>query len=70
MKLPLLRHLSEADVTSAEKLAALLRRKGVVLAATDLLVLTIAHRLGLPLLHHDEDFTHALNLPDFATQRG
>ena len=70
MKLPLLRPLSEADVTSAEKLAALLRKKGVVLAATDLLVLTTAHRLGLPLLHHDEDFTRALKLPGFATQHG
>jgi len=61
--------LSEADGMAAEKLAALLRKKGVVLAATDLLVLTVAHRLGLPLLHHDEDFTRALKLPDFAPQR-
>jgi len=62
--------LSEADGMAAEKLAALLRKKGIVLAATDLMVLTIAHRLGLPLLHHDEDFARALELPDFATQRG
>ena len=61
--------LSEADGLAAEKLAALLHKKGVVLTTTDLLVLTVAHRLGLPLLHHDEDFTRVLKLPDFAAQR-
>jgi predicted nucleic acid-binding protein len=61
--------LSEADGLDAEKLAALLRKKGVVLTATDLLVLTVAHRLRLPLLHHDEDFTRVLKLPDFASLR-
>ena len=61
--------LTEADGLAAEKLAALLRKKGIVLTATDLLVLTVAHRLGLPLLHHDEDFTRALRLPEFARLR-
>ena len=61
--------LSEGDGFEAEKLADLLRKKGVVLAATDLLVLTVAHRLRLPLLHHDEDFSRVLKLPDFASLR-
>ena len=47
----------------------MLRKKGVVLAASDLLILTVAWRLGVPLLHHDEDFTRALKLPEFARQR-
>jgi predicted nucleic acid-binding protein len=62
--------LSESDGLAAERLATVLQRKGIVLPATDLLVLTVAHRLGLPLLHHDEDFTRALKLPEFAAQRG
>jgi len=61
--------LSEADGQEAEKLATVLRKKGVVLAASDLLILTVAWRLGAPLLHHDEDFTRALKLPEFARQR-
>lgn len=61
--------LSEADGLEAERLADLLRKKGVVLTATDLLVLTVAFRLHLPLLHHDEDFTRVLKLPDFAALR-
>ena len=61
--------LSESDGLEAERLATVLRRKGVVLAASDLLILTVAWRLGVPLLHHDEDFTRALKLPEFARQR-
>ena len=61
--------LSEVDGVEAEKLAELLRKKGVVLTATDLLVLTVAHRLRIPLWHHDEDFTRVLKLPDFAALR-
>ncbi len=62
--------LTETDGLEAERLAALLRGKGVALPAGDLLILTVAHRLGLPLLHHDEDFTRVLKLPDFAPLRG
>lgn len=62
--------MTEADGLAAEQHAVLLSRKGIVLAASDLLVLTVAHRLKLPLLHHDEDFDRALKLPDFALQRG
>lgn len=61
--------LTESDGLEAEKLAAVLRKKGVVLAVSDLLILTVAHRLCLPLLHHDGDFTRALKLPEFARQR-
>ena len=61
--------LSEEDGLAAEKLADFLRKKGVVLAATDLLVLTVAHRLRLPLVHHDEDFVRVLKLPEFASLR-
>lgn len=61
--------LAEADGLEAERLATVLRKQGVVLAASDLLILTVAHRLGVPLLHHDEDFTRALKLPGFAGQR-
>lgn len=61
--------LTEDDGSIAEKQADVLRKKGVVLAATDLLVLTVAHRLGLPLIHHDEDFVRALKLPEFALLR-
>ena len=61
--------LTESDGLEAEKLATVLRKKGVVLAASDLLILTVARRLGVPLLHHDEDFTRALKLPEFARQR-
>ena len=61
--------LSESDGIEAERLAALLRKKGVVLPASDLLILTVAHRLGAHLLHHDEDFTRALKLPEFVGQR-
>ena len=49
--------------------AAVLHKQGVVLAASDLLILTVAWRLGVPLLHHDEDFTRALRLPEFIGQR-
>ena len=48
---------------------AVLHKKVVVLPASDLLILTVAWRLGVPLLHHDEDFTRALKLPDFIAQR-
>lgn len=61
--------LSEEDGMAAEKLADLLRKKGVVLAATDLLVLTVAHRLRLPLVHHDEDFARVLKLSEFELLR-
>lgn len=61
--------LSESDGIEAERLATLLRKKGVVLPASDLLILTVAHRLGALLLHHDEDFTRALKLPEFVGQR-
>ena len=61
--------LAEADGLEAERLAAVLRKQGEVLAASDLLILTVAHRLGVPLLHHDEDFTRALKLPEFIGQR-
>ena len=61
--------LTETDGLEAEQLATLLRGKGVVLTASDLLILTVAHRMNLPLLHHDEDFTRVLKLPDFASLR-
>lgn len=61
--------LTESDGLEAERLATLLRGKGVVLPVGDLLILTVAHRLGLPLLHHDGDFTRALKLPEFIGQR-
>lgn len=61
--------LCEADGCEAERLAAILRKKGVVLVASDLLILTVAWRLGVPLLHHDEDFTRALRLPEFIGQQ-
>ncbi len=60
--------LTESDGLEAQRLATLLRGKGVVLPVTDLLILTAA-RLGAVLLHHDEDFTRALKLPDFARLR-
>lgn len=62
--------LTEADGIEAERLAALLRHKGLTLPAGDLLILTVAHRMELPLLHHDDDFRRVLKLPDFAAQRG
>lgn len=55
--------LTESDGFQAERLATLLRDTGVVLPVTDLLILTVARRLGAGLLHHDEDFTRALRLP-------
>lgn len=61
--------LSESDGVEAEKLAEGLRKQGVVLAASDLLILTVARRLGAVILHHDEDFTRALKLPEFARLR-
>jgi len=61
--------LSEPDGVAAEGLAALLRKRGAILTATDLLVLTVARRLRLPLLHHDDDFTRVLKLPEFASLR-
>lgn len=61
--------LSETDGIEAERLATIMRGKGVTLPAGDLLILTVAHRLKLPLLHHDQDFTRALKLPDFAALR-
>ena len=61
--------LSESNGAEAEKLAEGLRKQGVVLAASDLLILTVARRLGAGLLHHDEDFTRALKLPEFARLR-
>jgi predicted nucleic acid-binding protein len=61
--------LTESDGNEAGSLAALLRKKGVVLAASDLLILTVAKRLEAQLLHHDEDFTRVLKLPEFARQR-
>ena len=62
--------LTETDGLEAERLATILRGKGLSLPAGDLLILTVAHRMKLPLLHHDEDFTRVLKLPDFAAQRG
>ena len=47
----------------------MLRTKGGFLAASDLLILAVARRLDAKLLHHDEDFTRVLKLPDFAAQR-
>jgi predicted nucleic acid-binding protein len=41
--------LTESDGLEAERQATLLRGKGVVLPVGDLLILTVAHRLGLPL---------------------
>ena len=61
--------LTEADGVEAERLATVLRNEGLVLAATDLLVLTVAHRLGVPLLHHDKDFDRALKLKEFVRLR-
>jgi predicted nucleic acid-binding protein len=61
--------LSESDGFEAEKLAVQLHKKGLVLPASDLLILTVAKRLGAQLLHHDEDFTRVLKLPEFARQR-
>jgi predicted nucleic acid-binding protein len=61
--------LTETDGLEAEQLATLLRGKGVVLSAGDLLILTVARRMSLPLLHHDDDFTRVLKLPDFASLR-
>ena len=60
---------SEAEGTAAEQIAANLRTKGGFLGASDLLVLTATRRLNAKLLHHDEDFTRALKLPDFASMR-
>jgi len=62
--------LTESDGVEAERLARLLHKKGLVLPGRDLLILVVAVRLGLPLLHHDEDFTRVLKLPEFAKQRG
>ncbi len=62
--------LTEGDGLEAEQLAALLRNRGVVLPVGDLLILTVAHRRRVPLLHHDDDFTRALKLPEFAPLRG
>jgi predicted nucleic acid-binding protein len=61
--------LSESDGFEAEKLAVQLHKKGFVLPASDLLILTVARRLDAQLLHHDEDFTRVLKLPEFARQR-
>ena len=61
--------LTETVGLEAEQLAAVLRKKGIVLVATDLLILTTAHRLGAALLHHDGDFTRALKLPEFTRLR-
>lgn len=61
--------LAEADGTAAEQIAANLRTTGGFLGASDLLVLTATRRLDAKLLHHDEDFTRALKLPDFARMR-
>lgn len=62
--------LSESDGIEAESLAGLLHKKGLVLPASDLLVLAVARRLDAQLLHHDQDFTRVLKLPEFARQRG
>ncbi len=61
--------LTEKDGSSAEEIAALLRGRGGFLAASDLLILSVVHRLGAKLLHHDEDFTRVLKLPEFAALR-
>ena len=61
--------LTEADGIEAERLAALLRNKGQSLPAGDLMILAVAHRLRLPLWHHDTDFTRVLKLPEFAALR-
>lgn len=61
--------LSETDGAEAERIAGLLSAKGGFLAASDLLVLSAARRLGAKLLHHDEDFTRVLKMADFASLR-
>lgn len=61
--------LTESDGFEAEKLASLLHKKGLVLPASHFLILTVAKRLDAQLLHHDEDFTRVLKLPEFAGQR-
>ena len=61
--------LTEADGMAAEQTAVSLSAKGGYLGASDLLVVAVARRLGAKLLHHDEDFTRVLKLPDFAALR-
>lgn len=61
--------LMETDGMAAEQIAATLQAKGGFLAASDLLVLSVARRLDAKLLHHDEDFTRVLRRPDFASLR-
>lgn len=54
------------DGATAERFAAVLRGKGLSLAASDLLIMAAADRLGAKLIHHDGDFTGALALREFA----
>ena len=61
--------LTEDDGQRAESLAARLREKGRFLSAPDLLVFTVAQRLGAKLLHCDSDFDRVLELPEFAPMR-
>jgi predicted nucleic acid-binding protein len=59
----------EHDGQIAEQVAETLRARGRHLGASDLLILCVARRLEAKLLHHDEDFTRVLKLPDFASLR-
>jgi predicted nucleic acid-binding protein len=61
--------MTESDGIEAENLAAVLRKKGIVLVASDLLILTVARRLGAQLLHHDADFNRVLRLPGCSSNR-
>ena len=61
--------LTESDGQMAETIADTLRTRVGDLGASDLLILSVARRLGAKLLHHDEDFTRVLKLPDFAARR-
>jgi predicted nucleic acid-binding protein len=62
---PLLEH----DGWIAEQVAETLRARGKHLGASDLLIFCVARRLEAKLLHHDEDFTRVLKLPDFTSLR-
>jgi len=61
--------LTEDDGRMAEEIADTLRQRGNYLGASDLLIFCVARRLEAKLLHHDEDFTRVLKLPDFAALR-
>lgn len=61
--------LEEADALRAESFTPLLRKKGISLSASDLLVLAAADRAKAKLIHHDSDFVPVLALPEFAHLR-